>query len=239
MPPSGAEAARERRRDRRHGGTARRQQRVDLGVGIEHRHAEGAEAIGGTALAHGDRAGQPEQDHAASTPWSRRNCSSGSSGRPSTVGVVALDPRHQLRAQALELVGADAAEDRLAGRSQIVRRGRRRRTAARRGPRASTWCQTRLPPRNATTRADQPVSPAAQPEQLGARGRAVGGLLEPLALELEELVGAEDDRLGGRARRDVGGLHLGQRHGRVLGRHSLGAQRVAQARPRRPGPGPR
>ena len=28
---------------------------------------------------------RPEHDHAASTPWSRRNCSSGRSGRPSTV----------------------------------------------------------------------------------------------------------------------------------------------------------
>ena len=58
---------------------------VHLGVGVEHRHAEGPEAVGGPALAHGDRPGEAEQDHVSSTPWSRRNWSSGRSGIPSTV----------------------------------------------------------------------------------------------------------------------------------------------------------
>ena len=46
-------------------------------------------------------------------------------------------------------------------------------------------------------RADQPMAPAAQPAQLGAGGTPRShGLLEPLAVDLQELVGAEHDRLG-------------------------------------------
>ena len=44
------------------------EQGVHLGVGIEHRHAERSEPVGGAALAHGDRAGEAEHDHASRTP---------------------------------------------------------------------------------------------------------------------------------------------------------------------------
>ena len=56
------------------------------GTGIHAGVTEGAEGTGGVTLAHGDAAGQAEEQHqAASAPWSRRNCKSGSSGRPRMV----------------------------------------------------------------------------------------------------------------------------------------------------------
>ena len=125
--------------------------------------------------------------------------------------VVALDPREELHAEPFEPIGADRAEDVRAGRIEIGVEERVAEIAHVEGGAVDDMPQPLAAAHDATAESARGAS-AAQGPSWRARLRAVGGLVEPGAVALQHLVGADDERIGVAAG-DAQRLRLGERVG--------------------------
>ena len=108
---------------------------------------------------------------------------------------VSLDPFEELDATAFDLISrrrSTAPPDRRLRDSSPMNAGVSRRTVIDAG---STCCQTISPPRAQADGRMQRVRPSGKPQQLPPRSLHVCGLGQPLSVEVEHLVGADDDRI--------------------------------------------
>ena len=104
MPPASLRTPGNAASTAAHRAAARRQQPMDRGVGIEQRHAEPPQHRRGGALAHADRAGQAENDHAPVPRQGRQHRGAQLAGHPHRGAEPGLEPGPALMQQHAEPV---------------------------------------------------------------------------------------------------------------------------------------